>query len=142
VGTHLPGSPSERRHAEAASGPSAGPGPATPAADREASARLVERLERSEARYRRLVELSPDGIVVEREGRVLFANPAFLRLVRATRFEEVLGRRTLDFVHPDSQGVAAEARIRMITTGRPEALIEERFLRRMHTQWFTMTGKR
>ncbi len=129
MGTHQPGIPSESRVADASAAAPADERPAPPPADPESPERLVERLERSEARYRRLVEISPDGIVVDRDGRIVFANPAFLRLAGATRFEDVLGRDTLDFVHPDTRGVASETLIRMLKTGRPEALIEERLLR-------------
>ena len=90
---------------------------------------LVERLERSEARYRHLVELSPDGIFVIRDGRVTFANPAFLRLAGAARAEDVLGRPILAFVHPDSQSTAIAMMSRLVELGRPEPLFAERLLR-------------
>ena len=90
---------------------------------------LIERLERSEARYRHLVELSPDGIFVSREGRISFANPAFVRVVGATSIEDVLGRRVLDFVHAGSRDAAKEMMRRMIETGGPEPLLEERLVR-------------
>ena len=39
-----------------------------------------EALKESEERYRRLVELSPDAIVVHREGKFIYVNPAAVRL--------------------------------------------------------------
>ena len=53
-------------------------------------------------RYRLLVDLSPDGIVVHEAGRLVYANAAAVRFVRATSTAELLGRPIIDFVHPDS----------------------------------------
>jgi PAS domain S-box-containing protein len=70
-------------------------------------ARLVERhrigraLKESEERYRRLVELSPDAIVVHREGRFTYVNPSAVQLWGAANAEELIGKSILDVVHPD-----------------------------------------
>jgi PAS domain S-box-containing protein len=58
-------------------------------------------LRESEERYRRLVELSPEAIVVHSEGKFRYVNPAAERLWGASRPEELLGRNILDVVHPD-----------------------------------------
>jgi PAS domain S-box-containing protein len=65
---------------------------------------LAEQARReSEERYRSLVELSPDAIMVHARGRYVFANPAGLKLFGAAAPEDLLGRRVLELVHPDSQ---------------------------------------
>lgn len=48
-------------------------------------------LRESEERYRLLVELAPDAILIEREGRIVFANPAAQVLYRAKQVEDLLG---------------------------------------------------
>ena len=52
-------------------------------------------------RYRLIVELSPDGIAVHQDGRVVYINPAGLRYLRSEP-EQVVGQPITNFVHPDS----------------------------------------
>ncbi|MET0235030.1 MAG: EAL domain-containing protein [Kibdelosporangium sp.] len=53
-------------------------------------------------RYRLLVDLSPEAIVVHERGRLVYANPAAVRFVRAESIDEVLDRPITDFVHSRS----------------------------------------
>jgi diguanylate cyclase (GGDEF)-like protein/PAS domain S-box-containing protein len=53
-------------------------------------------------RYKLLVELSPDAIVVHEAGRLVYANPAVVRFVGASSAADLVGRPITDFVHPDS----------------------------------------
>ena len=69
-------------------------------------------------RYRRLVDLSPDGIVVHQAGKVVYANRAGIDCVGAHTVDEVVGRSIIDFVHPDSLGPTLE-RIGKLSEGSP-----------------------
>ncbi|HEY3039309.1 MAG TPA: PAS domain S-box protein [Pyrinomonadaceae bacterium] len=62
-------------------------------------------LRESEERYRRLVELSPEAIIVHCEGRFVYVNPAALRLWGASCPEDLLGKSLFDVVHPDSRDI-------------------------------------
>ncbi|VVB54055.1 Methanogenesis regulatory histidine kinase FilI [uncultured archaeon] len=53
-------------------------------------------------RYRRLVELSPDGITVVIEGKLAFINTAGAMLLGASNSEQLLGSSMANFVDPDS----------------------------------------
>ena len=53
-------------------------------------------------RYRLLVELSPEIIVVHEAGTIVYINPAGLRNARATSPSDMVGHPIMDFVHPDS----------------------------------------
>ncbi|WP_233531071.1 diguanylate cyclase domain-containing protein [Antrihabitans sp. YC2-6] len=55
-------------------------------------------------RYRLLVEHSPDTIVVHAAGRLVYVNPAGVRLLGAGSEGEIVGRPISDFLHPDSCG--------------------------------------
>jgi diguanylate cyclase (GGDEF)-like protein/PAS domain S-box-containing protein len=58
-------------------------------------------LRESEERYQRLVELSPDAIIVHTEGRIVFVNGAGVRLLGAQSSAELIGRPVTNFVHAD-----------------------------------------
>lgn len=57
-------------------------------------------LAESEQRFRSLVELSPDAILVHRDGILLYINPLGERLLDVERSGEYLGRQVMDFVLP------------------------------------------
>jgi PAS domain S-box-containing protein len=63
--------------------------------------RMEASLRDSEERYRQLVELSPDAILLHRDGRILFANGAALRLFGARTPEELLEIPFKDLVAPE-----------------------------------------
>jgi diguanylate cyclase (GGDEF)-like protein/PAS domain S-box-containing protein len=69
---------------------------------------VEQALRDSEERYRQLVELSPDAILVHAEGRLVFANSAAVRLFGAEKPQDLLGRRAIDLVHPQSRELVKE----------------------------------
>jgi PAS domain S-box-containing protein len=79
--------------------------------------RAEEALKDSEARYRALVELSPDAIYVHQNGRIIFANASTASLLAACGIDEIVGRRVLDFVPPEDHARVA-GRIRDALTTR------------------------
>src|SRR5436190_14196637 len=89
--------------------------------------RAEEALKESEERYRVLVEFSPNSICVHQDGKLLYVNPAGVRLFGATNRDELVGRSVLDFIHPDSLPVVRE-RIRQVGAGGTAPLIEEKFV--------------
>lgn len=66
-------------------------------------------LRESENRFRTAVEVSPDGVLlIEPEfGRILYANSSYLRLVGATRPDQVVGQLIWRFIHPKYQNLVA-----------------------------------
>jgi PAS domain S-box-containing protein len=53
---------------------------------------------KSEERYRRLVELSPDAVGIQSEDKIVFMNSAGLRLFGAANLEQLIGKSVWDFV--------------------------------------------
>ena len=58
-------------------------------------------LRESEDRYRKLVEISPDAVILHRDGKIIYVNPAAVRLVGASHSDELIGRGILDVVAPE-----------------------------------------
>jgi PAS domain S-box-containing protein len=79
-------------------------------------------------RYRRLVELSPDGILISQDNRLVFVNPAALRLFGASAPEQVIGRSPFDVFHPDSHALMRE-RIGLMLAGESVPPAEEKIVR-------------
>jgi len=97
---------------------------------RLAERRCVEKhLRESEERYRRLVELSPEAIVVQSEGKFVYVNPAAQRLWGAASADELIGRPILDVVHSDYRELV-KSRVREVEElGSPKALSELQHVR-------------
>lgn len=85
-------------------------------------------LQEGEERYRLLVESSPDAILVESEGRIVFANPAALRLFNTATPDGLLGRPLHSLAAPSYQK-DAENEIKAVKDGGPARTVEEQALR-------------
>ena len=53
-------------------------------------------------RYRSLVEHTPDALCVHEAGKLVYVNPAMVRLLCARTAEDLIGLSVTTFVHPDS----------------------------------------
>jgi PAS domain S-box-containing protein len=91
--------------------------------------RLEEALRESEERYRSLVELSPEAVLVHGDGTLLYVNAAGVKLLGVASADELVGKRILDFVHPDYRETV-ETRIARVQGGKePAPIIEEKLVR-------------
>jgi PAS domain S-box-containing protein len=79
----------------------------------------------NDEQYRRVVELSPDGIFITRDARIVFVNPAAIRIFGASSADEVLGRSPYDFFHID-QHAHLRDRISHLLAGESVPVNEER----------------
>jgi len=91
--------------------------------------RAEDYLEESKEQYRDLVELSPETIYIQQEGKFVFVNGAGVELFGATGQEDLLGKSVLDFTHPDCWETAS-AWVRMEREkGKIISSVEEKYLR-------------
>ncbi len=94
-------------------------------ADREARRALQE----SEQHYRDLVESSPDGIHVHRNGRFVYMNPAARRMFGVKSDSDFMGRDVLDFVHPDDRAAVEGRRASILADRQSQVYSRQRRLR-------------
>jgi diguanylate cyclase (GGDEF)-like protein/PAS domain S-box-containing protein len=86
-------------------------------------------LKESQERYRVLVEGSPVGIAVHRRGRLVYVNPAAIRMVGARGADELVDKPILELVHPDHREAVMQRVRDALERGIDEPLAEEKFLR-------------
>jgi PAS domain S-box-containing protein len=90
--------------------------------------RAQEALIESEGNYRLLAETSPDAILVHSHEKIVYVNPAALRLVGAKNPPALLGRSVYDIVPPAARETKSR-RIEIAMGGAATAPLEEEILR-------------
>ncbi|MBP9905345.1 MAG: diguanylate cyclase [Rhodoferax sp.] len=86
-------------------------------------------LRESEKRHRTLIEWTPEAILVHQNTRILYANPAAVRLFGAPDADTLSGRSTQDLIHPDSL-VQQKQRMSQIEQGEDlDPIAEAKFLK-------------
>jgi PAS domain S-box-containing protein len=88
----------------------------------------IEQVRESEDRYRRLVELSFDAVIIQSEDHLVFVNPPGVKLLGAPSTADLIGKPILEFTHPDSLAMV-QARAQQLSQGKGVPLIEEKFIR-------------
>jgi PAS domain S-box-containing protein len=58
-------------------------------------------IQESEDRYRKLVEISPNPVLIHQQKKIIFINPAALTLLGASHADEVIGKNVIDFIQPE-----------------------------------------
>ena len=85
-------------------------------------------LRRSEERYRRLVDLSPDGILIHAPENIVFANPAAVRFLGARDSDDLVGRNLLELIDPKHHKATKLQIKEILARGREQPQIEQIFV--------------
>jgi diguanylate cyclase len=100
------------------------------------SRRQLRAFRETDARYRQLLALTPEAVLVHSEGRIIFTNPAAANLLGVASEEELVGRLMADFAAPESRdalnglgvdaggGRAPRVRGRLITSSQGPVDVE------------------
>jgi PAS domain S-box-containing protein len=87
-----------------------------------------QQLRDSEERYRSLVQVAPDMILVHQDGKTIFINPAGTQMLRAPNAQAVLGMPPEALAHPDNIALVRE-RIARLSQGGSVPAIEQKLRR-------------
>ncbi len=93
--------------------------------------RLMNQVKESEERYRRLVENSPESIIVHDGKEIIFVNERCVQMAHASNKNELLGKKIMDFIVPEYEGMIKK---------RLELLFEGRDVKPVELQIMTLSG--
>ncbi len=85
-------------------------------------------LKESEAKYRNLFELSPDGIIVYSDRKAAMVNPSAAAILNARDPSEIVGRSVHEISHPWYHRLVEERIKRIIDEGRAAPLTEQVYI--------------
>ena len=85
-------------------------------------------LEESERRFRELVEVAPDAIFMQLDGKFEYLNPAAIALFEAESPTDLLGKPVLDRFHPHYREIVQERIKRLNIEKQPVSWLEEIYL--------------
>ncbi|WP_209123804.1 bifunctional diguanylate cyclase/phosphodiesterase [Alkalihalobacillus sp. BA299] len=87
----------------------------------------IKSIEESEERYRRLVERSPETILVHIMGKIVYINNAGVRLLGARDLNGIIGKHILDFI-PQKDREETKKRIINVQERVERELVEQKIL--------------
>jgi PAS domain S-box-containing protein len=90
---------------------------------------MATAMRESEERFRTLIEWTPQAINVQRDGKLIYVNPAAIRLMGARSAQELVGKPVIEFIHPDFRALMQQRVQDMVDSGEAVALTEMKFLR-------------
>jgi len=91
----------------------------------------TDRVASDDARFRAVVELSPDAILMHTHGRITYVNEAAVRLLGASGRDALLGQPVMERVAPE---------FREFASSRTDTIIGGGFARPTHMRWLRMDG--
>jgi two-component system cell cycle sensor histidine kinase/response regulator CckA len=85
-------------------------------------------LRESEEKYRRLVDLSFEGIAIHCAGKIVYVNNTGAELIGAGSPKDLIGKPVLDLVHPDDRDAVIKKMQTLAAEGIGATIDEERFI--------------
>ncbi len=85
-------------------------------------------LRESEERYRKLVEFSPEAVVVHSAGKILYVNSSGLKMLGTDQPEKIVGKMVLDFVHPEYRELSLTRIQKIADKGEPTEWTEQKLV--------------
>lgn len=80
---------------------------------------MSENAVRDAAMFRAAFDSLPDPVMIHDESTILYVNPPALKVLRASRADQVVGRDFREFVHPDGRSAGEGRRAVLADSGHP-----------------------
>lgn len=87
-----------------------------------------EASQESELRYQALVERLPIGIVIHKDGKLIFANLQAHQMLGVKRSKDLIGAEIIKFVHPHYRQSVLE-RMKELAAGHSVPMVEQKYVR-------------
>lgn len=89
---------------------------------------LTKELQKSNVFYKHVVEFTPEAVVIHSEGKIIYANPAALKLIGAKKTTDLIGQPVMKFVHPDSIPLIQSRIKNMLSKHIIAPFVDEKFI--------------
>jgi PAS domain S-box-containing protein len=89
----------------------------------------TEKLKQSEERYQALVEWSPYAALVHRDMKILYVNPAAVKLFGATSEQDLIGTPVMRWHHPDYHQIVLDRIRKAYEEGIAAPMIESKYFK-------------
>ena len=92
--------------------------------------KLTERiLKESEDKYKKIVEIAQDAIVIHSDGVVVYVNPAAVKMFGAKSALDLIGKPAMEFVSPDNRATTMQRTRDLLSGKKIKYPIEDTYLR-------------
>jgi len=98
------------------------------ARDTTSRKKAEDALKESEEKYRKIVESSPDGIIIHSEDKIRFTNDAASKMMDAKSKDQLIGKSVIGFVSPESRKLAKNRIMKLIKKRGRTDRVEERLI--------------
>ncbi len=95
---------------------------------------VMRALRESEERYRKVIELSPNAIILHQDGKIIYVNRRTIELSGYEKREELIGREIFEFIHPNFILKVRERLSQMGKNSSGVPFIEEKFITKDGTE--------
>jgi PAS domain S-box-containing protein len=89
----------------------------------------IKLLRTSEQRYRSLVHWTPEPMVVNRAGHVVYCNAAAAKLFGAPDWHVLAGKPILELIHPEGHSLATARMEHLLNEGASTPMVEQKYLK-------------
>lgn len=83
---------------------------------------IQKALEVSERQNRALNDLTPDALILQVDGKVVFANQSAIRTFKANSLDDLIGFPSIELIAPQQRDHLMAFRDKVLTSGKPESL--------------------